>query len=152
MTSIDRARIESLVPHAGLMSLWDRVIDWTDSTIVLSTERHRDVDHPLRSNDRLRAVHLCEYGAQSMAVHGGLRASQRGATAPPGLLVALRGVELTVDRIDQLPHALICEATLLIDSDSGWQYAFRIHHDDVLLAQGRAAVVVRPSGEAGPAS
>jgi len=144
MSPINREDIEALIPHAGLMSLWDRVLEWTDTRIVLSTERHRDADHPLRSGGRLRAVHLCEYGAQSMAVHGGLRASQRGGVALPGLLVALRGVELGVDRIDQLPHALICEATVLIDSDSGWQYSFRIHHDEVLLASGRAAVMVRP--------
>ena len=143
MTPVDRATIESLIPHAGLMSLWDTVDDWTDTTIVLSTSRHRDADHPLRSGDRLRAVHLCEYGAQSMAVHGGLRAAQRGTTAPPGLLVALRAVELNVDRIDTLPNALHCEATVLVEGDTGWQYAFRIHHDDVLLAQGRAAVMVR---------
>ena len=144
MNPIDRSTIESLIPHAGLMSLWDRVDDWTDTRIVLSTDRHRDIDHPLRSGERLRAVHLCEYGAQSMAVHGGLRAAQRGATAPPGLLVALRAVELSVDRIDTLPHALVCEATVLVEAESGWQYTFRIHHDDVLIAHGRAAVMVRP--------
>lgn len=143
MSTIDRDTIESLVPHAGLMSLWDHVLHWDDTRIVLSAGRHRDADHPLRSGDRLRAVHLCEYGAQSMAVHGGLRARERGGVAPPGLLVALRGVELTVDRIDDLPGDLVCEATLLVEGDSGWQYAFRIHHDDVLLASGRAAVVVR---------
>ena len=57
-------------------------------------------------NDRLRAVHLCEYGAQAMAVHGGLLARAAGGRAKPGLLVALRAVELHVARIDDLPGVL----------------------------------------------
>jgi hypothetical protein len=35
---------------------------------------------------------------------------------------------------------------VLIDSDSGWQYAFRIHHGDTLLAEGRAAVMLQAGG------
>ena len=31
----------------------------------------------------------------------------------------------------------------LVDSDSGWQYHFRICHGDTLLAEGRAAVMLR---------
>ncbi|KGO97540.1 phosphotransferase, partial [Lysobacter defluvii IMMIB APB-9 = DSM 18482] len=78
---VDAAAIEALVPHAGSMSLWDEVLDWSGERIVLRAWRHRDPAHPLRSNGRLHAVHLCEYGAQAMAVHGGLRASAGGGTA-----------------------------------------------------------------------
>jgi predicted hotdog family 3-hydroxylacyl-ACP dehydratase len=76
-----------------------------------------------------------------MAVHGGLRANAAGDVARPGLLVALRGVELHAERIDDLPGPLECEAELLIDADAGWQYGFRILHDGALLAAGRAAVM-----------
>jgi predicted hotdog family 3-hydroxylacyl-ACP dehydratase len=79
---------------------------------------------------QLRAVHLCEYGAQAMAVHGGLRARGSGGLAKPGLLVALRAVELHVARIDDLPGALECSADMLADGDTGWQYAFRIRHGE----------------------
>jgi hypothetical protein len=58
--------------------------------------------------------------------------------------VALRDVALHVARIDDLPGALECEASLLIDSDAGWQYAFRISHAGALLAEGRAAVMPQP--------
>lgn len=140
---IDRAGILALVPHQGAMCLWDEVVDWDARTIRLRAHNHRDSAHPLRSGDCLRAIHLCEYGAQAMAVHGGLRARESGGVAKPGLLVALRGVELHVARIDDLPGALDCVAEVLIDSDSGWQYAFRIHHASVLLAAGRAAVMLQ---------
>ena len=141
--AIGREQIEALVPHAGGMSLWDEVLGWDAAQVRLRAHRHRDPDHPLRSHGRLRALHLCEYGAQAMAVHGGLRARAAGAVAAPGLLVALRDVHLHVARIDDLPGAIECEAQVLVDSDSGWQYGFRISHGDTLLAQGRAAVVLR---------
>jgi predicted hotdog family 3-hydroxylacyl-ACP dehydratase len=139
---IARDAIAALIPHQGTMCLWDEVVDWDAQRITLRAHNHRDTAHPLRSHDQLRAVHLCEYGAQAMAVHGGLRAQVRGDVAKPGMLVALRGVELHVARIDDLPGALECEAELLADGDASQQYAFRIHHAGTLLAEGRAAVML----------
>ena len=147
---IGRAEILALVPHQGAMCLWDEVLDWDAHTIHLRAHNHRDPTHPLRAHAKLRAVHLCEYGAQAMAVHGGLRARATGGVAKPGLLVALRGIELHVARIDNLPDALECSAEVLTDGETGWQYAFRITHAGVLLAEGRAAVILQvplPTGE-----
>ena len=147
--TVARAQLEALVPHAGAMCLWDEVLDWDAQRIVLRAHNHCDPAHPLRSGGTLRAVHLCEYGAQAMAVHGGLLAREQGGRAPPGMLVALRGVVLHVARIDDLPGPLQCEAEALVLSDTGQQYAFRITHAGGLLAEGRAAVMLRlPEREA----
>src|SRR3970282_1797480 len=124
--AIGREQIEALIPHAGGMSLWDEVLGWDAAQVRLRAHRHRDLDHPLRSHGRLRALHLCEYGAQAMAVHGGLRARAAGAVAAPGLLVALRDVHLHVARIADLAAAIECEAQVLVDSDSGWEYGVRL--------------------------
>lgn len=137
----DRARILALVPHQGTMCLWDEVVSWDAQRIAVRAHNHRDPSHPLRDGAGLRGVHLCEYGAQAMAVHGGLRAQAAGGRAAPGLLVALRGVAVQRARIDDLPGPLDGEAELLVDGDGGWQYAFRIRHEGVLLAEGRAAVM-----------
>jgi predicted hotdog family 3-hydroxylacyl-ACP dehydratase len=145
---IDRPGILGLIPHQGAMCLWDEVLAWDARTIHVRAYNHRDPAHPLRNREGLRAIHLCEYGAQAMAVHGGLRARESGGVAKPGLLVALRGVELHAVRIDDLPGALDCLAEVLIDSDSGWQYAFRIHHGETLLAEGRAAVMLQAGDSA----
>ena len=145
---VDRTGILALIPHQGAMCLWDQVLAWDARTIRLRTHTHRDGTHPLRTGDRLRAVHLCEYGAQAMAVHGGLRAREAGGAAKPGLLVALRAIELHVARVDDLPGPLAGVAEVLTDSDSGWQYAFRIHHGDTLLAEGRAAVLLQAGDSA----
>jgi predicted hotdog family 3-hydroxylacyl-ACP dehydratase len=136
-----RERIAALIPHQGLMCLWQQVLDWDAQCIRLRSDGHRDPAHPLRSGGRLRAVHLCEYGAQAMAVHGGLRAGGTGG-APPGLLVALRDVRLHVARIDDLPGALECEARVLVEGEASQQYGFRIHHRGQLLADGRAAAML----------
>lgn len=138
---LDRAGIEALVPHAGAMCLWDEVCAWDAASIRLRATNHRHAAHPLRREGRLSAVHLCEYGAQAMAVHGGLRARAAGDRAKPGLLVALRGVTLHLARIDDLPDAIECEARVLVESDGGAQYAFTITHAGVLIAEGRAAVL-----------
>jgi predicted hotdog family 3-hydroxylacyl-ACP dehydratase len=69
-----------LIPHQGGMCLLDCVIEWSDQRIHARTDSHRSTDNPLRSDGILRAVHLCEYGAQSMAVHGALLARNPGSS------------------------------------------------------------------------
>jgi predicted hotdog family 3-hydroxylacyl-ACP dehydratase len=132
-----------LIPHQGAMSLLERVLRWDERHIRLAASTHRSADNPLRMNGRLRAVHLCEYGAQAMAVHGALKAQARGDNADPGVLVSLRAVELKRDYIDDLTDDLIVEAECLQAGASSQQYAFRITHRGEELASGRAAVMLK---------
>jgi len=90
----------------------------------------------------LAAVHLCEYGAQAMAVHGGLLARQAGATAEPGLLVSLRDVKFLVSHVAE-PGALEVRATRLHSGEAGWQYEFEVRAAGRILASGRAMVMKR---------
>ncbi|MCB1554435.1 MAG: phosphotransferase [Xanthomonadales bacterium] len=136
-----REDIEALIPHRGTMCLLDRVLHFADDALHAQSDRHRDPDHPLRRDDCLAALHLCEYGAQAMAVHGGLLARARGTEAAPGLLVSLRAVELHVVRIDDLPGPLDVHVDELADSGAGWQSRFRILHQGRQLAHGRCAVL-----------
>lgn len=138
-----REAIAALIPHQGLMCLWESVPEWDEDRILARSDGHRDPAHPLRGGDGLHAVHLCEYGAQLMAVHGGLLARAHGGRAKAGVLVALRGVELRAARIDDLPGTLEGRARKLIATDDSWQYEFEIFHAGELLATGRAAVMAR---------
>jgi len=138
-----REDIAALIPHQGAMCLLERVIEWDARHIVLGTATHRAAANPLRCAGRLRAVHLCEYGAQAMAVHGSLSARAEGRAASPGFLVSLREVRLNIDFIEQLPGELRVSAERLLASDTRWQYSFEIRHDDRTLARGRAAVIAR---------
>ena len=140
-----KAQWSMLIPHQGAMCLLDQVIAWDELRIHARSESHRRDDHPLRSDGRLRALHLCEYGAQAMAVHGALLAQATGNHAAPGWLVSLRAVELRVERIDDLDGALDVHAERLAGSERGWQCLFRVEYQGRLLAQGRAMVMQPPS-------
>jgi predicted hotdog family 3-hydroxylacyl-ACP dehydratase len=131
----------ALIPHQGAMCLLDDILAWDENAIHARSRSHLRIDNPLRSDGCLRAVHLCEYGAQAMAVHGGLIARAAGSTAAPGFLVSLRAVELALARIDDLPDALDVYAEKLVSGETGWQYLFRIEHAGAEIARGRAVVL-----------
>lgn len=146
---IGRDAILAMVPHQGTMCLLDSVVDWDAERILCRSASHRAADNPLRDGAGLRALHLCEYGAQAMAVHGGLLARREGGIARPGMLVSLRAVRLHVQRVDGLDGEIDVEALRLLGSADNWQYGFRVLHRATLLAEGRAAVVLGPIGPTG---
>jgi predicted hotdog family 3-hydroxylacyl-ACP dehydratase len=76
-------------------------------------------------------------------VHGGLCARADGRRAAPGLLVSLRAVAFHCAYVDDLDGALTVEAERLLDAGTSWQYRFRVRHGERLLAEGRAAVMLR---------
>ena len=131
-----------LIPHQGGMCLLETVVAHDEQSISLTTTTHRSPDNPLRVAGRLRAVHLCEYGAQAMAVHGALKAQAQGSKAPPGMLVALRAVSFARDYIEDLPGDLTVTAHCLQATQSSQQYRFEISHEGAVIAEGRAAVVL----------
>lgn len=141
--SINKEEIRALIPHSGLMCLLDKVTQWDDRSIVCISNTHRDAANPLRRDGRLSAVHAFEYGAQAAAVHGGLRAREEGATAPPGYLAALRDARLYVERLDDLDAPLEIMATRLFGDRANTVYECRISAEDTLLAEGRITIVQR---------
>lgn len=137
---ISRLEWIDLIPHRGAMALIDRVVDFDAQCIRAESDNHRASNHPLRRDGRLSAVHLCEYGAQAMAVHGALLARSTNQHARPGLLIALRGVDLRVARIDDLSGSLVIRAERIHSDDAAWLYHFRIDHGDAQLTEGQALV------------
>jgi len=139
---LDKTDWAHLIPHAGTMCLLDAVLAWDDRSIHAISAGHARADNPLRGPHGLHAVHLAEYGAQAMALHGALRARAAGVTAQrPGLLVSLREVRLNAEYVDRLDGHLDVQAECLHADDCSAQYAFRVEHHGVLLASGRAAVI-----------
>ena len=143
MTAAGRELIALLIPHQGSMSLLDRVVGWDGTSIDALTCSHRSTGNPLRTHGQLRAVHLCEYGAQAAALHGGLVAHAAGGSAAPGYLVSLRDVSLACRRIDDLEGDLAIHAQLLMQDSSSWQYLFAASHAGAKLASGRLAIIRR---------
>lgn len=142
MKPIAKSEWQNLIPHRGAMSLLDSVLAWDDTRIHLSAFSHRDPDNPLRSDGQLRALHLCEYGAQAMAVHGGLLARrEHGGKAMPGVLASLREVEFAVERIDDIDGPLTVVAHKKIAGSGGWLYEFEVNAGARWLARGRVSVI-----------
>jgi predicted hotdog family 3-hydroxylacyl-ACP dehydratase len=140
--------IEDLIPHAGGMCLLERVRRWDDDLVVASTSSHLRQDNPLRSPGGLHPIHLCEYGAQAMAVHGGLIARRDNRPVQPGYLVSLRDIWLSGCEVDRLVGDLTVIACRLMGGSGSWQYRFSIEHEEICIARGRAAVILQTSAPA----
>ncbi len=139
---LDKTDWAHLIPHAGRMCLLDAVLAWDTTTIHACTDSHARADNPLRTAAGLHAVHLTEYGAQAMAVHGALLAREQGESTPrPGRLVSVRDVQLATEYVDTLDGRLDVHAECLYADSGGAQYRFRVECHGRLLASGRAAVI-----------
>jgi predicted hotdog family 3-hydroxylacyl-ACP dehydratase len=133
----------ALLSHAGTARMIERVVRWDAGGIVAATTRHRAADNPLRRDGRLAAVHLVEFAAQAVAIHGGLRNAADGKPPQPGLLVSVRDVQTTRDHIEDLPEEIEIEARALMINDASWQYAFNVIHAGAIIASGRVAAMAQ---------
>ena len=138
---IEKQKLCGLIPHDGSMCLLDSVEYWDEKRIVCSSFTHQRDNNPLRSNDRLAAIHGVEYAAQAMAVHGGLLARQKGEANPGGFLAALRDVALNVERLDTIDAPLQIEAEELMRNGGNFIYQFQVQADGEILLDGRLTVM-----------
>jgi predicted hotdog family 3-hydroxylacyl-ACP dehydratase len=146
---LDRAWLLAHIPHQDGMCLLDAVLDWDDQRIRCRASSHRSIDNPLRGAGRLGAACGIEYAAQAMAAHG-------AAIVPPdarpraGFLASVRGVELAVDRLDDIAADLLVEAERLSGDENNILYAFTVGDGNRILLSGRAAVILDADRLAGP--
>lgn len=137
--TVDRETIESLVPHAGRMCLIEVVDDWDTHAFRGRAHTGEPSTHPLGGPAGLPATALAEYGAQAMAVHGGLLAGA-GTPPRPGLLVSLRNLELAVACLTG-PTELTVTARRAGGDAGGASYNFEIQSEGRVLASGSAMVM-----------
>jgi predicted hotdog family 3-hydroxylacyl-ACP dehydratase len=131
--------LRTLVPHAAGMCLLERIVSASDAEIVCATNSHRSAANPLRRNGRLAALHLAEYGAQSMAAHGGLQDPAAASTG--GMLVAIRDLSLQVERLDDLEGELLVHAVRLVANPGGRIYSFTASVGGREIGAGRVSVM-----------
>ena len=137
---MQRDELCSLIPHAGGMCLLDAVEQWDDDSIICHTLSHRQADNPLRGADGLAAVHGVEYGAQAMAVHGGLLARRAGSRLPAGYLAALRDVRLHAPRLDEEEAPLQVSAVRLMAEGGNLMYRIEVSAAGRVLVEARVTV------------
>jgi predicted hotdog family 3-hydroxylacyl-ACP dehydratase len=133
--------ISELLPHRGQARLIERVVTWNETDIEVRTATHRSLDNPLRHEGRLAGVHLIEYGAQAMALHGALLSVAAGGQPKSALLVSARNFAMRRDFIDTLGGELTITAQLQLATESSWQYSFEVTHEGEVIASGRVAAM-----------
>ncbi len=92
---LDDIDIETLVPHSGDMCLLEKIISSSPEEIICQTTSHLSDKNPLKENGPLSKMHLIEYGAQAVAVHGGLMEKIFFSDAEPklGYIAVLKSIK-----------------------------------------------------------
>ena len=137
--------IDTLLPHTGRMRLIDRIVSYDEQRIVCESDSHRTANHPLADAGTLSIVAGLEYGAQAMAIHGGLlaaKAQPQRTRARHGFLVAASELRWFVERLDACAAPLTIEAVNELRSDHQVAYRFEIRAADLMLLRGRASVLL----------
>jgi predicted hotdog family 3-hydroxylacyl-ACP dehydratase len=138
--------VRALLPHEGAMVLLERIDDWDRRQIRCTATSHRAPTNPLRYGDKLPAVAGIEYAAQAIAAHGALVDGAAANRVAMGLLAGVRDVKLHADRLDgAFPTLTIC-ATKMLGERQRAIYSFTIECESGPLLEGRATVVIVPSG------
>jgi predicted hotdog family 3-hydroxylacyl-ACP dehydratase len=141
---LDRAWIESRLPHQGRMCLLDEVLHWDQDRVRCRASSHRAADHPLRAYGRLGIACGIEYAAQTMAVHGVLAAEHAQTPARAGFLASVRGVRFDAARLDDVTGDLFCAALCIAADHDTVVYEFTVHGAaDSAAAQERPLVAGR---------
>ena len=115
------------------------IVDGCRDCLPVAT--HLAHDNPLRRDGELNAVSGIEcHGLQAAALHGALAAGQ---PQPTGYLVAVRGVEIMVPRLDVAEFGILqVTADLQLHEASGLIYGFALHAAaGMLLLSGRATIL-----------
>jgi predicted hotdog family 3-hydroxylacyl-ACP dehydratase len=148
--------IDTLLPHTGRMRLIDRIVSYDEQRIVCESDSHRVADHPLADDGVLSILCGLEYGAQAMAIHGGLLAAAqpKRTRARHGYLVAASDLRWFVARLDQCAAPLTIEAVSEFRSDNQVAYRFEIRAAATTLLTGSASVLldapILPRAASGP--
>jgi len=139
---IDRNELCRLIPHYGNMCLLERVMEWDNKTIICEATSHRDKSNPLCCDGVLSSVVGIEYGAQAMAVHGGLLNANDETVVRTSYLAAACDVKFKVDWLHDIEHPLTIKAERLMVDANGMIYQFSLYALSHMLVQGRLTVMM----------
>ena len=138
--------LHRLIPHSGKMCLWEAVTAFDDDSVQCRTTRHLDPNHPLKRDGHLSKLHLIEFGAQTIAIHGGLKAqAENNATSSsktprPGYLASVKNIAF--GDFNPQTAMLTGQATQLMADDASKLYQFELHDQHgQTVCSGRALVI-----------
>lgn len=137
VAALERDWLLANLPHQGPMNLLDRILEWDATTLRAMSNRHRDVDHPLRRGGELPITAGIELGAQAAAAHGAL--ASHGPSGA-GMIASVRGVKFHVPRLDDIGGDLEVLAEQMGSSEAGVLYGFEVSAAGRKLVEGRLTV------------
>ena len=126
------------------MCLLDEVVDWNEDRIHCRSRGHLNPAHVLRHDGRLAAVHLIEFGAQAMAIHGGLLSARQKERARPGFIASVRRADFECESLQDIDAPLDIQAQRVAGSEAGWTYDYQATADGAALGSGRVSVMFIP--------
>jgi predicted hotdog family 3-hydroxylacyl-ACP dehydratase len=142
--ALDRAWLQSHLPHRGAMNLLDAIVAWDPTFVHARSTSHRSAGNPLRRAGELPIACGIEYAAQAVAAHGALL-SGGVQPAAAGFLAGVRSVQFHAHRLDDIEAPLEIRAEQLGGGASGVLYAFSVGAADMLLLEGRLTIVLDAS-------
>jgi len=147
---LNREEIERRLPHAGVMSLLDKIIQADETTLTAQAVSYRDADNPLRVNGKITMVNGIEYAAQAMAVHGALvlekkqEENKAELKSSQGYIATVRNIELNSPYFPEADPsssaALLIKVKQLMSDQNGFTYQFDIHYEQQQLISGRITI------------
>ena len=152
---MDRAAIQALIPQKDAMCLLDRVEYWDGRRIICTSTQHRSAVNPLRTSAGLSSLHGIEFAAQSHVISAmssarrfsrcirSWSASAGRETPHVGLLLSVRDCVFHCRRLDDIAAPLTIEAEQMGNNGEARLYRYKVSAQDVLLVEGRAAVMLR---------
>ena len=141
---MDRARIETRLPHSGGMVLIDRVVSWSREEIVCGAFSHRNARHPLRTASGLSVLAGIEYAGQAIALHASLTSVEPLAG---GVLAVLRDVRWDPVDLSSIEDEVVITAKQLAANASAATYRFGLAAGGRELLAGTATVAFERMAE-----
>ncbi len=124
----NKAQIEALIPHKANMCLLEEVHTYTQDQICCRTSTHLSPDNPLKQNGMLSKMHLIEYAAQAIAIHGGILDRENTCKPRLGYIAAVKSVEWF--GFDTTAKFLEVRGSVVLSDDNSKLYDLTVIHPD----------------------
>jgi len=143
---LSKPEIEAMIPHAGGMCLLEQVISYSNDEIVCRTQSHLNTDNPLKTDGKLSKMHLIEYGAQAIAVHGGLLQQDSDNSQPKlGFIATVKAVKW--GEFEPLAEFLEIKATAIMRDEISKLYEFTITDAQLSNVCSAKVMVIHPNSD-----
>lgn len=132
--------IEQCLPHAGKMSLLNKVCHADRSHLAATAISHLSCDNPLRYNNRLATVNGIEYAAQAMALHGFMLSEATDHAIQKGYIATVRNIEIDSPFFPDNDLPILVEVEQLMSDNNGFTYQFQISCEKKTLISGKITI------------